>query len=202
MSQCMHSVPCRTLMLFMGVVLSVAVEGAGRKIRDDRREAPSHHRALASRNKWSAHNSHRRGGVHHPSQTTCTEKWFEQKLDHFSWANDTTWSQRYFICADDWRRPSATVRRESPWLSCALVCACACSCALACVCACSCMHGGWWRGRGFVSGVAPYYYIFIIAPPQVDAGPIFFYCGNEADVEGYVEHTGLMYGKTCAGASE
>ena len=31
---------------------------------------------------------------------------------------------------------------------------------------------------------------------QVDAGPIFFYCGNEADVEGYVEHTGLMYGKT------
>ena len=59
----------------------------------------------------------------------CTEKWFTQTLDHFSWANDTTWEQRYFICDKDW----------------------------------------------------------------TPGGPIFFYCGNEADVEGYVEHTGLMY---------
>ena len=45
------------------------------------------------------------------SQIACEERWFEQKLDHFSWSNDTTWQQRYFICDKDWKRPSKTVRR-------------------------------------------------------------------------------------------
>ena len=71
----------------------------------------------------------------------CRESWFEQqRLDHFSWTNDTAWAQRYFICDANWQRPAAGT------------------------------------------------------PP----GPIFFYCGNEGAVEGYVAHTGLMHENAAA----
>jgi lysosomal Pro-X carboxypeptidase len=71
----------------------------------------------------------------------CRESWFEQqRLDHFSWTNDSVWAQRYFICDANWQRPAAG------------------------------------------------------SPP----GPIFFYCGNEGGVEGYVAHTGLMHENAAA----
>ncbi|CAK4657631.1 unnamed protein product [Aphanomyces euteiches] len=59
----------------------------------------------------------------------CTEKYFEQTLNHFE-AIPETYKQRYFICDEFWTKPG---------------------------------------------------------------GPIFFYVGNEADVELYLNNTGLMW---------
>ena len=63
----------------------------------------------------------------------CTLKWYNQKLDHFSYSPDTDWrtfKQRVYVCGEE----------------------------------------NWKKGE-----------------------PIFFYCGNEADVTLYVRHTGLMW---------
>ena len=68
----------------------------------------------------------------HPSTANCTVSWFNQTLDHFSWAapdGRTTYRQRYFE------------------------------------------YDGYYEA----------------------GGPIWFYCGNEASVELYVNATGLMW---------
>jgi lysosomal Pro-X carboxypeptidase len=68
----------------------------------------------------------------HPSTANCTMSWFNQTLDHFSWAapdGRTTYRQRYFE------------------------------------------YDGYYEA----------------------GGPIWFYCGNEASVELYVNATGLMW---------
>lgn len=140
-----------SLILLVGAPIS---EGTTRKSRVrgmhvGRRDDARFDHAVSARARPAPHSS---GGgsqsgagwrrPRNPAGIPCKESWFEQKLDHFSWSNDSTWQQRYFICDKDWRRPSPL-----PWRT---------------------------------------------------PGPMFFYCGNEADVEGYVEHTGLMYENAAA----
>jgi lysosomal Pro-X carboxypeptidase len=83
------------------------------------------------------------GGPPHPGVPNCTEKFFEQVTDHFSFTSHPdvppTFQQRYFINDQYWRRPSETAA----------------------------------------------------------SGPIFYYTGNEANVELYVNATGLIW-ENCA----
>ena len=73
-----------------------------------------------------------------PSTADCDTRYIEQRLDHFSFASNETFRERYFVCTP----PGA--------------------------------------------------------PASFEPKAIFFYCGNEADVELYVNATGLMWENAAA----